>query len=143
MKFSPPCKVRVKGMTGTYILRRVSQPNAYLREKGWKSFVAHIQNRNGSTVVEYQKLLPIPGAQYGLGLKKKRNCRVEPVELIYEERGCLKCGKKYKALGKLKSGRWFRIDWICKRCKTSDLFQSPGLGRFEGASLTRPVNSTE
>jgi hypothetical protein len=139
MKLYPPCKVRVEGLVGIYELLGITKPNAHLKSKGWKSFVAHIKNSNGSKIVEYRKLLPVSTKivkRYeGHHSTVKRERRFEIEGLIYEEKFCLNCGRKYKALGKLRNGSWFRIEWICRKCKTSELFKSPGLGKFDHGKL--------
>ena len=52
-----------------------------------------------------------------------------------EERKCLKCERPFPALGKIKNGKWFRVQWVCDSCKNTDLFKSPGLGKFEDAEI--------
>ena len=56
MRFRPPCRVRVEGNPGIYYLRNISKPNYFLKSIGWKGYVAHIQNKSGSTIAEYRRL---------------------------------------------------------------------------------------
>jgi len=58
IKLKPPCWVSVAGSEKVLALRRVSQPNKMLLAQGWKGLVAHVQNRNGTGLVEYRKLRP-------------------------------------------------------------------------------------
>lgn len=59
VKIQPPCCVVVEGKTGIYYLRHLSQANGLMVSRGWRGLVAHIQNKNGSSLVPYSKLTKI------------------------------------------------------------------------------------
>lgn len=59
IRLKPPCKVVVaEHPDKPMYLRRVSIPNGALRAQGWKGLVAHVQNQNGTGLVEYRRLRP-------------------------------------------------------------------------------------
>jgi len=56
IKLKPPCRVRIKGTDKVLNLRSVSYANSTLKRQGWKGLVAHVQNRNGTGLIAYEKL---------------------------------------------------------------------------------------
>ncbi len=56
IKLKPPCRVKIKGTDKVLNLRSVSLPNSILKRQGWKGLVAHVQNQNGTGLIEYGKL---------------------------------------------------------------------------------------
>lgn len=58
MRFKIGDKVRIKGRPemGVCQLRSLSMANRELKAKGWIGYVAHLQNRTGTTIQEYRKL---------------------------------------------------------------------------------------
>ena len=59
-RLKPPCWVEYRGKR--IALRRLSRPNAMLKQSGWKGLVAHVQNQNGTGLAPYRELKPWTGA---------------------------------------------------------------------------------
>ena len=63
IKLKPPCWVRVDGKGEILALRNVYQPSRMLVLQGWRGLVARVQNKKGTGLVEYHRLLkadPLP-----------------------------------------------------------------------------------
>jgi hypothetical protein len=59
-RLKPPCAVLDSETGEVYMLRSISCPNPEMKRRGWKGLVCHVQNRNGTALVEYRRLRRYP-----------------------------------------------------------------------------------